>query len=285
MVKSAVRTMDTVQKYAHDEWQLDVKHFLVTGASKRGWTTWLTAAVDDRVNALAPMVIDMLNMGPQMTLQLMSFGGFSERIHDYTDKGLPKFLLSPSGGALQAIVDPYSYRQQLRQPKIIMLGTNDPYWPVDALNVYWDGLEGEKHILYEPNGVHGLRNYPRMIGDLTALLESVTTGKPLPKLTWTYEDRGASVRLSITSEIKPEAVQVWTTSSDTRDFRQAHWDSQPLKAENNVAENSSDPTFTFDLPKPQHGFSAVFGDVQFAGEKLPFYLCTQIRVVQAKPAK
>ena len=177
MVKSAVRAMDTVQTYARNHWQIEIQHFLVTGASKRGWTTWLTAAVDPRVNALAPMVIDMLNMGPQMALQMMSFGGFSERIHEYTDKGLQKFLLTPNGGALQAIVDPYSYREQLRQPKIIMLGTNDPYWPVDALNVYWDGLEGEKYILYEPNGLHGLRNYPRMIGDLTALLDSVTSGK------------------------------------------------------------------------------------------------------------
>lgn len=280
MVKSAVRAMDTVQTYARDQWQIDIKHFLVTGASKRGWTTWLTAAVDERVNALAPMVIDMLNMGPQMALQLVSFGGYSERIHDYTDKGLQKLLLTPNGGALQAIVDPYSYRQQIRQPKIIMLGTNDPYWPVDALNVYWDGLEGEKYILYEPNGLHGLRNYPRMIGDLTALLESVSSGKPLPKLSWKYEERGQSVRLSVTSDTKPQSVQVWTANAYSRDFRKAHWDSYDAQA-----DGDSDKSFVFDLPKPEHGFSALFGDLQFAGDKLPFYLCTQIRVVQAKPAK
>ncbi len=284
MVKSAVRAMDTVQTYAHDQWQVEIRHFLVTGASKRGWTTWLTAAVDDRVNALAPMVIDMLNMGPQMALQLVSFGNFSERIHNYTDKGLQKFLLTPNGGALQAIVDPYSYREQIRQPKIIMLGTNDPYWPVDALNVYWDGLEGDKYIMYEPNGLHGLKNYPRMIGDLTALLDSVTSSKPLPKVTWKYEDRGDSVRLSVTSESKPQSMQVWTTTADSRDFRQAHWESQPVQAVK-AETNDNDPTYVFDLPKPEHGYSAVFGDLEFAGEKLPFYLCTQIHVVQAKPPK
>lgn len=284
MVKSAVRAMDTVQTYARDQWQMDIRHFLVTGASKRGWTTWLTAAVDERVNALAPMVIDMLNMGPQMALQLMSFGSFSERIHDYTDKGLQKFLLTPNGGALQAIVDPYSYRQQLRQPKIIMLGTNDPYWPVDALNVYWDGLEGEKYILYEPNGLHGLRNYPRMIGDLTALLESVTTGKSLPKINWKYEDRGNSVRLTVTTDVKPQSMQIWTTDCPTRDFRQARWESQIVQAAS-ADNNDSDLTFVFDLSKPERGYGAVFGDLEFAGEKLPFFLCTQIHVVQARSAK
>jgi PhoPQ-activated pathogenicity-related protein len=75
MVKSAVRAMDTVQELAKQEWQMDIEHFMVTGASKRGWTTWLTAASDPRVNALAPIVINMLNMAEHDKLQVESLGG------------------------------------------------------------------------------------------------------------------------------------------------------------------------------------------------------------------
>lgn len=34
---------------------------MVAGGSKRGWTTWTTAAVDKRVFAAIPIVMDMLD--------------------------------------------------------------------------------------------------------------------------------------------------------------------------------------------------------------------------------
>ncbi len=158
MTKIAVRAMDAVHEFCAKEWSLDVLHFTVNGASKRGWTTWLAAAVDPRVNSLAPQVIDLLNFEPQMKHQTETFGKYSEQLRDYTDKGLQGLLSTPQGRRLAAIVDPYSYRETIRQPKIMLLGTNDRYWPLDALNIYWDGLQGEKHVCYVPNNGHGLHD-------------------------------------------------------------------------------------------------------------------------------
>ena len=50
--------MDTVDAFVQSEGGRRIEKFLISGASKRGWTTWLTAAVDVRVKAIAPMVID-----------------------------------------------------------------------------------------------------------------------------------------------------------------------------------------------------------------------------------
>ena len=89
-------------------------------------------SIDPRVQALAPMVIDVLNMGPQMKHQVATWGKYSEQIHDYTERGIQKYMPTERGQALEQIVDPYSYRQTLTQPKLIILGTNDRYWPLDA---------------------------------------------------------------------------------------------------------------------------------------------------------
>ena len=67
MTKSAVRALDTVTEFMKSEagGKINVETFMVAGGSKRGWTTWTTAAVDKRVVAIAPMVIDLLNKRPR----------------------------------------------------------------------------------------------------------------------------------------------------------------------------------------------------------------------------
>jgi len=52
MTKSVVRAMDTIQTFLAGK--ITINDFIVVGGSKRGWTTWLTAAVDPRIKAIAP---------------------------------------------------------------------------------------------------------------------------------------------------------------------------------------------------------------------------------------
>ena len=279
MVKSSVRAMDAIQTFAKQEWQLDVQHFTVTGASKRGWTTWLTAAMDPRVNALAPMVINMLNMRAHDKLQLESFGTYSEQIRDYTDRGLQQALASKQGDSLRTIVDPYAYRKQLLQPKLIILGTNDAYWPVDSLNLYWNDLLGEKYILYVPNNGHGITDFPRVVASVAALQRSVSGGKALPKLTWHLDEQGKQASLELTSDVAPSEVRQWKAVSSSRDFRKAEWTSSPVRAKENDAHS-----FQADLTKPATGFNAMFLEAVFPGSPLPFNLSTTLHVFSSTGA-
>jgi len=275
MVKSAVRAMDATQEYARQNWSMQLETFTVTGASKRGWTTWLTGATDPRATAIAPMVIDMLNMREQMKHQVATWGDYSDEIDDYTRRGLQKFLASEKGQALTQIVDPYVYRDALTQPKLLIFGTNDRYWPLDAANVYWEDLKGEKHLLYIPNNGHGLKDYARIVGTLGALHEQAVGGKSLPKLTWKFENGEEALRLTVASDKRPSQVLVWTASSPSRDFREAQWSSRP-------AESNGDG-YIASLPIPDESYRAIFAEAVYEnGEAPAIHLSTNVRIVPPK---
>ena len=63
MVKSAVKAMDAITEFNDKEgFAPKIENWCITGASKRGWTTWMVGAVDPRVNCLAPMVETFVDM-------------------------------------------------------------------------------------------------------------------------------------------------------------------------------------------------------------------------------
>jgi len=229
MVKSAVRAMDAMQQMVGFRWGVRLERFTLAGASKRGWTTWLTAAVDQRVNAIAPMVIDMLDIPAQIDLQKATFGELSEQVRDYEEIGLPKRVGTPRGQRLMEMVDPYRFRNRLLQPKLIVLGTNDRYWPLDALNLYWDALEGPKHIFYAPNQGHSVRDYRQLIRNLAALHRYAARGATLPAMEWKFTPAERETSIDLHADPRPGSVRLWLANSDSRDFREARWTSQPCR--------------------------------------------------------
>jgi len=85
MTKAAVRAMDAVTTFCGgaERGKVMVDHFVVAGGSKRGWTTWTTAAVDDRVVAIVPMVIDVLNNEKSMEHHYRAYGFWAPAIGDW----------------------------------------------------------------------------------------------------------------------------------------------------------------------------------------------------------
>jgi PhoPQ-activated pathogenicity-related protein len=278
MVKSVVKAMDALQAFSKEEWHEPVEGFLVTGGSKRGWTSWLTAATgDERVKAIAPMVIDTLNMPAQLPHQFESFGKYSDQIGDYTSKGLPALAGSPVGKRLFELVDPYSYRDRLTLPKLLINGNNDPYWSTDALNLYWDGLKGPKWVDYVPNAGHGLDqktasglSHDRATNGLAAFARHQITGTPLPELSWKHDDADGKLRLTVTSKPAPRAARLWVAEAPTRDFRQAEWQERPATLQDGTVVGSVEP--------PAKGCLAFYGDLEFEVDGIVYNLCTQLRL-------
>ena len=259
MVKSAVKTMDAVQEFANSEWSGAIDHFVITGASKRGWTSWLTPVADKRVVGTAPIVIDVLNFRPQMNHQLKSWGKFSEQIIDYTSKGLikrPDEKESSREAALRTMMDPFTYRKQLTLPKLLIVGTNDRYWTADAMNLYWDGLVGRKYIRQVPNAGHGLEGGREgALMTLAVFFRHVAADRALPEHSWKIENGNNRLKLTMTATPSPSTVRFWSARSDDLDFRDDNWESSEL------FRNKTEWIGETDVRASGH--VAVFGELEF----------------------
>jgi PhoPQ-activated pathogenicity-related protein len=281
MVKSVVRAMDALQVFMKDELKGDVQKFVITGASKRGWTSWLTAASGDkRVKAIAPLVIDTLNFPVQMQNQLKAFGKPSEMIADYTRAKLVPIPDTTEGKNLWQMVDPFIYKDSITVPKMIINGTNDPYWPQDALNTYWDELKGDKYVCYVPNAGHGLQQEDekgkketipmRAVSTLAAFGKSQVFDKPMPKFDWTLESGGFTLK----GPDEPKKLRLWKASADTRDFRKSRWTSEEM--------TPKDVKGVVKVAVPEKGLLAAFVEAEFTTEVGTTHLSTQILILEAK---
>ena len=88
------------------------------------------------------MVIDVLNMRNQMEYQKTTWGKYNEQINNCIVRGLQEIMETEEGESLLALIDPYSYHSLLTMPKLSVIDTNDPYWFLDALNIYWNNFLG-----------------------------------------------------------------------------------------------------------------------------------------------
>jgi PhoPQ-activated pathogenicity-related protein len=271
MVKSAVRAMDAIQEIGLEKHNQSIERFVVTGGSKRGWTTWLTAVADKRVAGIAPIVIDTLNFPAQMKHQKETWGTYSEQIADYTLKGLVDVMQKQPEVPIWKWVDPYTYRDQLSLPKLLINGTNDRYWVIDAMNLYWDDLIGEKHVLYVPNAGHSLDGgKENALVTLAVFAQHIATQEPLPNISWKHDDDGDRMRLVVHSAPAPKKVRLWVAHSEDKDFRPDHWTATPISAD-------GDGAYVAHVEKPTTGHVAFFSEVTHQFGPLEYGLSTQIR--------
>ncbi len=272
MAKSAVKAMDALEQFSNEQFKQPVKGFVITGASKRGWTSWLTPVVDKRIIATAPIVIDTLNFPLQMTHQKKTWGFYSEQIEDYTSKGLVRDDGIPRDGReaeLWKMMDPYTYRAQLTLPKLLVVGANDPYWSVDAMSLYWDDLVGIKHIHRAPNAGHGLDDgREHALRTVAVFFRHAAAGKTLPEFAWEPNVSAEKIGVTLKPSGQPQIVRLWSARSTTNDFRKSKWSSEDLTAADNA--------FHGEARKTGDERVAVFGEAQYEFEGLKYSLSTLV---------
>jgi PhoPQ-activated pathogenicity-related protein len=261
MTKAAVRAMDATQEFMASEagGKNKVARWVITGGSKRGWTTWTTGIVDKRVIAIMPVVIDMLNMEASFIHHWRAYGFWAPAVGDYVEHGVMDWQGSQQYHDLMSIVEPYQYRDRLTMPKYIVNSAGDQFFLPDSSQFYFKDLVGEKYLRYVPNTDHGVTRRSDAGQSLATYYESIVKNWKRPEFSWTISKEGV---ITVTCKDKPSAVKLWqATNPDGRDFRLEKigpaYKSKDLAAE-------SEHTYVVKLGKPEQGFTASFVELTFA---------------------
>lgn len=274
MTKSAVKAMDAVEDVTKKSGN-PLKKFLITGASKRGWTTWLVGATGDkRVAGIAPLVYDNLNIPIQMKHQIDTWGEYSLQIQDYTRRGLQAKLETSLGQNLSRMVDPYSYRDRIKVPTLIVNGANDPYWTVDALGKYWGDLKQPKWSRIIPNVGHDLGGGILAIETIGMFGRSLAGAFKMPQWQSKIVDQGQSLSVSLTTKSKEfVSGKVWVVRSDSLDFRSHKWQE---------VANLSPTNTNISVPRTAGQNIAVMVEARFRFGAREFSLSQPVQVFKKK---
>lgn len=265
MVKSVWSAMDTLNHYGF-------KKFVVTGASKRGWTTWLAGETKDpRIIGIAPVVFDNLNFGAQLKHQLERYGKFSEMIGDYVAEGLTEAINTTEGQKLAAMVDPFSYLARLRVPVLAIMGTNDRYWTVDSHKLYWDAIPSRKNLLMLPNEGHGFSDSTQYIRSLSAFAKSCAGVQAWPELNFKFSPETVEVT---TDGVRPVKTTLWAAESANMDFRDSKW-----RSIGGGSVKAGEKTSRLTYKKPEVNIALFVAVEVITGVRDSYTLSSQVQVI------
>lgn len=201
----------------------NINKFIVTGASKRGWTTWLTAISDPNVEAIVPFVIDLFDTDVALEHMYRSYGGnWPVAFYPYYQKGIDKLVKTANFSKLLEIEDPLRYMNSIYQsrlaiPKYIVNASGDDFYVPDNTRFYYDKLPGDKSLRIAPNTDHyGILKFTEQ--SIISFVNRFQSKKALPQINSLIQNKTLTVNFSE----NPVKIIRWTAiNTKARDFRYA----------------------------------------------------------------
>ncbi|WP_145600507.1 PhoPQ-activated pathogenicity-related family protein [Yersinia frederiksenii] len=260
---AAVSQVMTMVQHALPEKSLD--SFVVTGLSKRGWTTWLTAITDSRVSAIVPFVIDLLNTRIGLEHMYQSYGGnWPIAFAPYYQDEIDKKLETPGFTKLMQIIDPLQYldteyQARLSIPKYIINASGDDFYVPDNTDFYYDKLPGVKVLRVAPNSSHyGITAFSEQ--SLITFVKRLHQSTSMPQINASIGMKDKIQTLTVQLSEAPEKAVLWVAvNPDARDFRYAcgvRYTEFPLAI-------TPEKTIEVALTAPTTGWQATFIEATF----------------------
>ncbi|WP_253306972.1 PhoPQ-activated protein PqaA family protein [unidentified bacterial endosymbiont] len=269
MVGAIVKAMDLAETELR-ALGVTIEGFIVTGASKRGWATWLTALVDQRIQAIVPFAIELLDLAAVIEHTQHTLGGyFPIAWQPYAQEAIIQDRCSPAFNALMAIVDPVRYLQsplaaRLAIPKYVISASGDDFFMPDNVQFGLSKLPGVTTLRVVPNSNHyGIKRVT--LQALTSFIQRQQTGRALPTLSLVKQgnDKEPQYRLQLSEA--PSQLRLWRAlNPQLRDFRKSSGITYQAERLPLPAQQDSGYSCELDLPLPATGWSASFVEAEFA---------------------
>ncbi|WZN65232.1 PhoPQ-activated pathogenicity-related protein [Chloropicon roscoffensis] len=238
MTMAVVRTMDATQEFLSKCDECGLKDavpqaFIPFGASKRGWVSWMTAAVDKRVCAIAPVVMDLLHMSKGFHMWWRNYGGLSFIARDYWNEDLLKWLDTPEMDAFFSFEDPIVYKDRYTElPKLVITSTGDEFFQVMDDHLWFDEMPGNNHLLRAPNADHlEVTGISKIVPSLVTWVHTINLQRKakapepvLPALTWQMWSEGEGVDQVAHINATLDLTKGWTTRPKSVHLRHATTD-------------------------------------------------------------
>jgi len=153
---------------------------------------------------IAPRVFDNLDLAAQAIKQASDWGTYSPMVDDYSRRSLQELAETEQGQALLDIVDPLRWLDEVTIPQLLIHGSNDPFWTVDATSLYWDKLT-DARLLVVPNQGHSMDLGAGWLTTLGAFVHACSKGELLP-----FSSEG-------------DWLEEWVTYGEDRRFERSLW--------------------------------------------------------------
>ena len=268
MVKATVRAMDAIQEFVPTLGLPNVPRigrFVLAGGSKRGWVTWLAGAVDNRVAGIAPIVIEILDMTPNLNFEWQVYGRWPVAFMDYTEMNVTRCLNCPVFQELGAIEDPKVYLDRFlarNVPIISISAVGDEFFLPDGFQWWYYDYTGEKYLGIQPNAEHSMFNrIDELSSTLEAFMYTVDRGVPRPRFTWSISADGTSI--TVNSVDTPVSVRVFEAYNERRGrafilncYLSCVWRPTDLVDQGNN-------TFVANVPVPAVGYTGYFVELNY----------------------
>jgi hypothetical protein len=296
MVKASLRAMDTVtefMKVKRPELNTQLDYWVVSGASKRGWTTWDVGAVDTkRVTAIVPIVLDAINFVAVEHHQYRAYGGWTYALQDYIDMNITERFDDPNMVHLQENVDPFWYKDRLTMPKLVVNAGMDEFQQPDDTHYWWNDMPKPKRFMMLPNAEHSLATgILEAVPAIGAWIQALLHKDPVPNMDWVISETTGDIAVTVHQEGEIHSAYMWFAHScgqndwdggiKRRDYRVAHLDNPctcgPLldgycvnlktawqKKELEMVMVNGKRTYTAHVDTPTDGtYTAFFVDIKF----------------------